>query len=685
VPLNAGQKSRLTADVAELFSLVNALQADAAPAPPAPSPPAPTPPAPAPSPTAAPTLQVQEINWGRCVIFDKWGPGSNTYERYQESLIVPLVDAVVGFHGQTYSPAGSKQALLQSQYTLLCDGDVIATATIAAGATDGQFQFSPSALGLAPGWHQIDIGGLHPTETSPRWAMHVGLEGVVGDDTPVSTGTFDGPHIAGKHFFAMIPAGWAPRAVPLVPRECPEFSTALPKEQMYRANLVPGREGNIHRVNVDANGVRSTCNKQAYFWFDLVKKYPPLSLLDGPRGVGTLMMPTALLVTRQGGAYFADPWRVGRVTPDGTVITRAGYRHAAVPSYHLGEQELELVGDWSAIPAERHGFHEIWGLAWDMASLAVDESAEPINGDRPHVAPGPRLFVADSQNSRVCLLSFKHNAHDEPAVTEFLTGIADPWDLVCVDGVLYVSERQAHRVRAYDATTGALIRTVVSGAALAAVNSERVMVRTASLATVRAEPCVAPEGLAHQDGWLYYGAKANEQVRRVNLTSGLVEVVCQPIFDNNSKFAKITLSDGTFGPRGTVFSCTWSNALFGMPQAQLPDTGPAGSTWWYYGNDKVSRGKGGNWEALGYACGVGVGSGRLFAGSSQEGLAQISKALPTDTLVNVATYKAGAAQFVERGHTLLHGYHGFGHLGYALPWGETPEMDYYLGWNGHTQ
>jgi len=609
----------------------------------------------------------------RMVVFTTWHQSSR-YERFQRLVVLTGESATIPFHGENFAAGGALRPLLSRSYTLRVDGTDTSTAAVAAGQTAGEFSLDVSKL--TPGWHHFDILG-GSIETCPRWFMYVSRGGSASTTVPVTSGSYDVAHGGTKHFVALLPAGLKPTAQPLAARECPSFSEALPPAQLFRENLVPARGGNINRPNRNKDGIVSTFNRQAYFWSDLIRKHPPLALLDGPRNVGTLMMPTTVLVTRQGGAYFADPWRVGRVAPDGTITTRAGYRHKDMPSYHDGPQEMELVGDWSAIPTARRGFHEIWGLAWDVASLTLDSSAALINGERPHVS-GPRLFVADSQNDRVCLLSFPHNTHDAPVVTEFLTGLADPWDVACVDGVLYVAERRAHRIAAYDSRTGAFLRVVVSGTALASVDIYRRVHRLAALDLIRAQPCVAPEGLFHQDGWLYFAAKANGQVRRVNLATGEVQVVCEPALDNNSQFVKIALSDGTFGPRGTVFSWTWSIANFGMPEAHLPN----GTRWVYNGFDHLSRGKGGKWDALGYACAGGIGLGRLFCGSSQEGLAQISKALPTDPAPDMKKFRLGMDSYVGHGYNLIHGQDGYGYHGLALPWGQSPEIDYYLEWNG---
>ena len=629
---------------------------------------------PAPPPGGTPRLESQAMDLAQMIVFDGWHEGSR-YERYQRLTVLSGSSATIKFHGENLSAGGVLRPLLAAQYTLLVDGQPKATATITSGAIRGSFTLG--LADLAQGWHLFEVAGA-TAETCPRWFMYVDKGQVRADNTvPVAWGSYDVAHRGLSHFYGQLPRGRQPAAWPLAARECPSFSEALPYAQLFRENLVPSREGNITRPNRTASGVVNSFDKQAYFFSDLIRKQPQLALLDGPRNVGTLMMPTTVLVTRQGGAYFADPWRVGRVAPDGTITTRAGYRHRDMASYWQGPQEMELVGDWSAIPAERRGFHEIWGLAWDGASLATNPDATPIDGEKPHLS-GPRLFVADSQNNRVVLLSFKPDAHDPPVVTEFLTGLQDPWDVAWADGVLYVTERQAHRIAAYDARTGAFLRTVVSGTALARIDVNREVLRLADLATIRAQPCVAPEGLFHQDGWLYFGSKANGQVRRVKPDGSELQVVCEPLIDGNSKFMKIALSDGTFGPRGTVFSWTWSMGSFGMPMAHLPN----GTRWSFNAGEYISRGRGGRWETLGYGSAGGIGLGRLICGSSQEGLVQISKALPTDPAPDYKTIRAGQLAFQQRGLNLLHGHHGYGHHGLPLPFGESPEIDHYLRWNG---
>jgi outer membrane protein assembly factor BamB len=339
--------------------------------------------------------------------------------------------------------------------------------------------------------------------------------------------------------------------------------------------------------------------------------------------------------------------------------------------------EVELVGDWSAVPAARRGFHELWGMAWDERTLAVNTAAPPIPSEgnqQPHTV-GPTAFVADTQNNRVCKLEFSPTNRSAPCkVSEFITGISDPWDVVYYEGILYVSERLSHRIAAYDAITGQYIKTIVSGNPLAGVSAAREVVRLASLTSIRAERCVAPEGLYRVDDWLYFGSKAMAQVRRIDLRTGALETVAVVPTDDNSKFVKFAVSDGTFGPKGTLFTCTFSNAQYGLSASILPN----GDTWWWFSNS----GGTGQWSEFVYPSAVAIGQGRLLLGGANEGLLMITRRSAGDTELSEAAVR-GAQEFNSRGLNLLHGESAFGFYGLPLPWGVSSDIDAFLTAHGH--
>ena len=68
----------------------------------------------------------------------------------------------------------------------------------------------------------------------------------------------------------------------------------------------------------------------------------------------------------------------------------------------------------------------------------------------------------------------------------------------------------------------------------------------------------------------------------------------------------------------------------------------------------------------------------MLFGTAQEGLHVVSKALATDPVIDSAKYTAGMDQWQARGYGLTHGRGGYGYYGLPLPWGETPEIDYFL-------
>lgn len=584
---------------------------------------------------------------------------------------------------------GVDRALLARRYRLLVDGTEVAAVDVAAGTKIASFTVPLG--GLREGWHTLDIAG-DPSEVCVPWFAYLQRGGspVPQATMPVGEGTFS---VKGNGYtsysWAWVPSRFEPvtQPYPYAPRTA--FAEALTRRSLAMTDIVPLRRGDIYRTR-DTEGVACSMNLQAYYFSSLTSnEFPDLACLDGPRGQGSLAMATHLQVGRTGGVYFCDPWRMGHVAPDGTIRTIAGWRHRAPAPRPVSSTQpalraaAELVGDWSSIPAERHGFHEAWGIAWDARTLVVDESAPPIpnNGtlEKPHVG-GPVAFVSDSRRNRVVRLQFDRASHEVPVkVTEFLTGLNDPWDVVCVDGVLYVSERLSHRIAAYDATTGAFLRVVVSGAALATVTRFRLVQRLDSLAAIQAQRCVAPEGLYHLDGWLYFGSLAMAQVRRIHLATGELQVVCTPRTDAGSNFLKIAVSDGTFGPRGTVFATSWSIVYAGRPTAYLPGTGAA----WDYG-PLGSEGPGQVWDTLGYGCAVGVGQGRLVCSTSSEGLHDIYKApagMPTVTWER--QQKTASAAYRAAGYELTHGPGGWGYFGLPMPWGVSADIDTYLTIHGH--
>ena len=671
------QQSALVAADAAVVALVEAhrvLRAsltDPAPAPaptPAPAPeppPAPAPEPPAPPPASATGVTAQQINLARLVGIDSYF-GGGRYERFENAAAVWKTDVVsVLLRGWDVSAGGSARPLATGTYTLQIDGADAASVVVAAGQVKATISVDVSAL--PQGYHRLDVT-CPPGESCPAWYAYRAPAGEAfkwPDKVPVTTGTYGLTHPLGgdpaTHVFAWVPARWAPTTLPLPAREYPAFSTVPGRQNLVQHQLVVCRPDDTDRLQVKHDGLPLTANQQAYFESDLYSKLPHLVLLDGPRGEGTTVMPTHVQVGRRGGAYVTTSWSLQHIDAAGTVKTLVGYRHKKPPTFWPEEPELDLVGDWSAIPVERRGFQGLWGFAWDARTLAVDEAAPTMpNGgvdEHPHLT-GPVGFVSDYKRDRVCSITFDPRSHETPAkVAEHITGLKGPWDVVFDDGLLYVSERAGNQVRVCDATTGA---------------------------TVRLMPWSSPEGLFVLDGWLYVGSSALRNVERVSLGPDSLppQLVCTVPWNDNSRYVKLAVSDGTFGPRGLVGVVTWSNGGYGYPFLFSPE-GKRLDTWLWSGTER----KGPPWLAQhglpspGYPTCVGFGQGRMVCGTSQEGLMVMSKSLPTDGLTPDVT--AGLRQWSERGYQLTHGHGGFGFFGLPLPWGDRPAIDAYLTACGH--
>lgn len=647
------------------------------------------PPAPAPSPAPDPqtqstsaVLQMVVVDTALEVLFDQWSPQLSRYTRAQGILRLSGPAAKVKIIGHN---AGVLRPLTGGAYTLLIDGEPSGTATPAVlGATDATFVVNADAL--TTGWHELRaVPSVAGESCIPYFAL-VARDAVAVqcDWVPVARGSYSLALNPPKYWFGRAPAKYHPTMVPLRPRERVPFSTLTPARDLHVEQLVPVRNGDTYRVSRTQEGALTSFANQSYHWSSMLDKTPYVPLLDGPRGVGTVCMATHLEIGTAApeslgfinNTYFCDPWRFGKVRADGTVVTLAGYRHKGIMQHWQDKTpDIELVGDWSDVPVDRRGFHELWGMAWDRRTYTTDESADPIPSERnlkPHIT-GVVAFVADSQNNRICKLKFSPTSHAVPVkITEFITGLADPWDVVGDAGVLYVAERKAHRICAYSMDTGEILRVVVQGPALATIGPDREARRTAPLDDVRAHVCVAPEGLFLQDGWLYWGSRAQAQVKRVHLESGTVEVVHDVALDDNVKFVKIALSDGSFGPRGMLALATWSAADFGW--CRIPG--------WGLGSASYNHTIAGQNANFNYPTAVGFGGGQMVIGGVNEGMLRVTKRLPTD-VVATASVKAGAQKWVDMGLNLLHGHFGFGFLGLPLPWCTDPDVDAFLHHHGH--
>ncbi len=622
--------------------------------------------------------------------------------RWTQSGIRPLA-----IRGYDMGSGGAEIPLTANDYTLTIDGVPVQTVA-RVGAT---VTFSVNMDAVAEGWHWVDVipGAGHAGETCYITPVYrrVGAMAAPQALMPIRTHTQElafpssGPHgdnywgnlmpaneRGSTLFYGMVPARFRPTISPLRPRAHPAFAnTANYFTDFVSENLVPCRTNDIHRPTVFADGLMTTQGVQNYHYADWNEKYPLWQLHDGPRGMGNIGGAMHLQMGRNGKVYGLEPWRLFRVEEDGSVLTLCGYRHPHTGAHNYLEatENFELVGDWSAIPPERHGMRAAWGFCWDSRTLQENPAAPvpPGETEHPHLTGawfnGPVAFVADTHNNRVLRLEWDGSNRYVPVkVTEFLTGLGDPWDIAFHDGLIYVTERTSHRVAAYDAVTGALDRVVVSGADIAFVDGNR---RTAlrpgqTLQTARAQPVVAPEGIFIRGDLLYVGSMVQQQIRVIDLATDAIVRTQDLVVDGNSYYVKFTVGDGTFGPPGVIFVVTWSPIPFSMPRAYLEN----GTEW------EVNSGSTPPWHRLfadgGYPTAVAVGQGRMVVSTINEGLIKISLRLGTDA-PRPANAPAGALKYWQAGYRYLHGINGWGYYGLPQPWGVDPDIDAHLTFCDH--
>lgn len=596
------------------------------------------------------------------------------YERDQKVVIItPANPNVVAFTNDFIAGGIAVPFGVAATLTLTFDGQSVATKGVVPANTG--VTFMPDLTNVSEGWYFANVTGLDDSWTVINYPVYV-LKGAIAQSPtkiPVTTGShtlaFTDPPV---YQYGYVAARHDPTKVQYPAREYPAFSTIPVRHNLIFTSLVPARPGDGTRPLITKEGVWTTANRENYFYYDFEQGKPMLPMLDGPRGRGSIICPAHLELgtaapngTLRGNVYFIESWRFGKVTPDGTVITLAGWRHTGVASYRTEPTTLELVGDWSAIPEGRRGFAQPWGLAWDPRTLVINEAAEPIpteNNDKPHVF-GPVAFISDTFNHRVLRLEFSPTSHAvPPKITEFITGLNEPWAIIAEGTRLIVSDRRNNAIKTFDMDSGALVASW---------------------------PVVQPEGMVLQDGWLYYASVKSKSIRKRNLASGadvLVTDASVPgsnigyYVNNNARYMHIAVSDGTFGPRGMIAYTTWSNSYYGYPV--LID-GATGKMIDWLANSPTFKG---TTPPLGsYSSAVAIAHGRMLFGTAEEGLHVVSQALSSDPVVDQAKYAAGRSQWMAKGYHLTHGPGGFGYYGLPPPWGDTPEIDYYLTHNGHVR
>lgn len=641
-------------------------------------------------------MVVYPLNPAKTIVPEGFMKSSTTYERFVVQTPVDG-DAFDFRFRHADRTAGWRESWPSAEYTLLVDGQAHAHAPKPASGNVASIAGRPADMGQ--GWHLLMAAGT-AGETCYPWPVFVRRDQAAPDPAlmPVVRGSFDGHNDIGRQLLAWVPAKFEPVTQPLAPRSYDPFATDLGRHSLFMTMVAPFRPHDLYRPR-RVRGVLNTANRQNYLVQEIHGPLPSFACLDGPRGRGTITSPTFIHVGRvdaQGYAnlYVIDGgYRLVRVAPDGTVTTLLGWRHKgreAANHEPPRRDDFDCVGDWSRIPPERWGLREAWFLAWDPRTTGQGTGApipNPPRGLEPPHDGAVVAWIADSQNNRVLRVTFDGKVHDAPAlVEEFITGVADPWAVGYYEGTLIVAERTADRLSRWSADSGAFLGVVVQGKpglARLSPSEPRRAQRLGSLEAIRASACCMPECLRIQDGWAYYGGLASQDVRRANLATGAWEPYVQlsdsAAAPTGAQYLVFDLSDGTTGPRGTVFADLWTSMTGPLSAAILPD----GRPWAFW--DNGGNGPGMTWAAFGYGSAVGVGHGRIVCGWSNEGLGVIGQARGEKTWDWDRYFKRATDAWAASGRFLTHGPGGWGYYGLPQPWGVHPDVDTYLEMHGHVR
>lgn len=619
---------------------------------------APPPPPPPPPPQGTGQIETLPINMARVLCFDAPAGWKRTrYDRLMYAACLPD-DGPLYVHAVNFDTGGQSLPITGS-LSLRVNGALFPAQFSASG---NGYLVDVDVSSLADGWYTLEVEneGGPPDQTALPADVYVCN---TGDGTPAAypvatnnselTAWFDGARpvpLERVYHRTRLPTVMAPTEIPQSSRAHVPFSHAAHRSELFCRHPLPLRPNIARPVQIrEASAGDFLCAPGwwLYHYYEISAERPVFPSLDGPRGRGSLAFATDMATLPDGGFWFSDPWRVGKVSADGTVTTVAGWRHASIPPYHqeaddIAHQSHELVGDWTGTALS--GFRRARSIAQQ----------------------GGTLYVADS------LAGVVYAVESNGTVT-VVAALPDPWGLAIEGQTLYVSCRGDNSIRAIHLSTYS-VSTLVDGSTdrgLYFIQNEASshagraeLLSPATLTDARDAVVCAPEGLAIHDGKLYVASLVARQVVTFDLAAQDVPasraVVCQPNPNNRAEFMQLAVSDGTFGPAGTCFVATWDSS--GYPLAYLPD----GSQWTFAGVSSSARiysGRGGEYEPGSYSSACGVGGGRLLCGYADDGIIELSLALAGDPAKDLATYQVGRSNWFESGRYLVHGIGGWGYSG----------------------
>jgi hypothetical protein len=200
----------------------------------------------------------------------------------------------------------------------------------------------------------------------------------------------------------------------------------------------------------------------------------------------------------------------------------------------------------------------------------------------------------------------------------------------------------------------------------------------ADLDAARALPICAPESVRIKGNRMTFGSLAQVQVRAYDLaTDTHLGVVATPTISYGGVgpyWVDHDVSDGKFGPEGTVFTQTFYNSYNGHPEAFLPGGGKWNYQKYVYGVDR-GRGSGNGGH---YPTGIGCKDGRLFAATGAGGIDYYCMADAYDQTVDLAKAERGYHDFRNNGLSIIHGPYCLNRNAYPIAKGVNADRDYWF-------
>lgn len=613
-------------------------------------------------------------------------------------------------------PLGKKPIAFQgTEYVLEIDGVPAMTLSVTEDQwNQGIIYEGPQPYPLSHGWHYLRLVPKDG-EVSIPWFVFVHAEGGGPDPQwlPMCTNSQRVVMHGDPFVLQVVPNRFQPVPRPLVPRDCPAFDYEPDHSDMFLTQIAHHQQLPRYPVRLDSGAVAINSG-MSYFSGIVTGPKATMPAFDGPRGVGTVG-PAMFVFEGEADCdghptlYVLESHRFIRIRPNGEVTTLVGKRSrkGQLPSEFHGAPVFENVGDWRAIPADRHDFAEGWSVTVDPTTVGIDTSKPRIASEgnqHPHFADaegfGPVMYLTDSLHQRVLRLEFSATVRPVPngpldavRVTEWtVPGEYDIWSMDAHpdrDGKMIAADRKNHRVVVLkhnpDTGQAELVETLLQGESRAFVTDApaRHLSRGGdSEAYIREQPIVLPERIRVLGRDVYISSGIQERIVKQDCDTKEHSIYLGEdvlFVGKNFTYLDFDISDGSCYQRGTVGVANWTAS--GGPIMYRPD----GERFYAFrsgGEPALEMGAGGFYRDPGYISTMSFGrkgSGAMYWNTVYGGMRRLSLATPDDPRIDNQRWRSATKAWEAKGYQDRFGPTGnHDWFGEPLPWGESEDIDYFL-------